>query len=347
MFWKKKRRDSVKPNLIYKYRGGDDEIFERDLSSIERNYFWASPIKELNDPCEGFVTKNKLNYQVNSLGQISEKELERVLHSTENLISNKNIGIYSLSKVYDDELLWAHYANSHKGFCIEYDLDVLLKSYNKDRIFPFSMTYNDEPYDISVNDIANKSNEWIQKIAGYKSKRWEYEREYRMVTDFFGIHSYNFRAVKSIYFGLRMRQENKEELMRRLQGRGIKYYQMNLTSKSYNFFIEEVLDPYESGLIYLNYIPESITGNKRIGCKIREKDYLRFRKRGTISLEIESAISMSQLNEFAKFIKDHVFSEAERVFMFHYIKNEEDYGVAWATSHFEKGEIKVNINEFT
>jgi len=40
---------------------------------------------------------------------------------------SKKIGIFSLSKKYDDELLWAHYANSHKGFCIEYDLEILLK----------------------------------------------------------------------------------------------------------------------------------------------------------------------------------------------------------------------------
>lgn len=32
--------------LVYKYRGGNDDVFERDLTSIERNYFWSSNFEE-------------------------------------------------------------------------------------------------------------------------------------------------------------------------------------------------------------------------------------------------------------------------------------------------------------
>ena len=42
----------------------------------------------------------------------------------------KSYGIYSLSKTAIDELLWAYYANSHQGFCIEYDQEVLLQIKN-------------------------------------------------------------------------------------------------------------------------------------------------------------------------------------------------------------------------
>lgn len=57
--------------LVYKYRDGNINKFEgkkisnfeRDLSAIEKNYFWASNREQLNDPCEGMVTKNSFEKQ--------------------------------------------------------------------------------------------------------------------------------------------------------------------------------------------------------------------------------------------------------------------------------------------
>jgi hypothetical protein len=34
---------------------------------------------------------------------------------------NKDIGIFSLSKKWNNSLMWAHYTISHKGFCIGFD----------------------------------------------------------------------------------------------------------------------------------------------------------------------------------------------------------------------------------
>lgn len=53
---------------VYKYRGGDDrEIFERDLKSIEKNYFWAPDFSKLNDPCETTkrITNQLMTNQIN------------------------------------------------------------------------------------------------------------------------------------------------------------------------------------------------------------------------------------------------------------------------------------------
>ena len=36
-----------------------------------------------------------------------------------------NVGVYSLSKSFDNELLWAYYASGHTGVAIEYDIDIL------------------------------------------------------------------------------------------------------------------------------------------------------------------------------------------------------------------------------
>ena len=40
---------------VFKYRGGDGKIFERDAASLESNTFWAPNRKDLNDPGEGLL----------------------------------------------------------------------------------------------------------------------------------------------------------------------------------------------------------------------------------------------------------------------------------------------------
>jgi hypothetical protein len=32
-----------------------------------------------------------------------------------------SVGIYCVSTNYDDVLMWSHYADSHKGICLEFD----------------------------------------------------------------------------------------------------------------------------------------------------------------------------------------------------------------------------------
>jgi len=121
----------------YKYRGGNDEIFERDVLSLQNNFFWSPQIKDLNDPCEALIEseqyKPKLeliinafrvkdNPQVKEAFDVFQRSLAGVLNKIQ------SVGVFSLSKTYTDELLWAHYASSHKGFCVEYDTEVLTKN---------------------------------------------------------------------------------------------------------------------------------------------------------------------------------------------------------------------------
>ena len=115
--------------LVYKYRSGTNN----DLKALENNQYWSSSIEQLNDPCEAITDTKKVKKILNYIGQkvgIKDKEdLKLINDNTDEVLSLDNkMGIYSLSKTPLDELLWAHYANSHKGFCIEYDLDVLLKN---------------------------------------------------------------------------------------------------------------------------------------------------------------------------------------------------------------------------
>ena len=192
--------------LVYKYRGGS---FTRDLKSLKNDTFWASNTSQLNDPCEGLISINDMEQQLNHLKNIfyqHSDNLALIEQSFQNILDMKDtkLGIFSLSKTYRDELLWAHYANSHKGFCIEYDLEKLLSRQNpKHRCFDVQYTNNIPNLDFSQLLGQTNPDILIKKMLGYKSQRWEYEQELRIITENQGINTYDYRAVKAIYFGLK------------------------------------------------------------------------------------------------------------------------------------------------
>ena len=173
---------------VYKYRGAGN-FFERDLNSLASNCFFAPNAKDLNDPCETLVYSDKIKLQSNLFGKLlgnkANNSLSGFHESIDSFISSKEkLGIYSLSKTYSDELLWAHYANNHKGFCIEYDYDVLVNKMTFCNFYPFPVDYSEKPPQIDLNDLLSKDNIiMLKKIAGIKSKRWSYEEEIRIITE--------------------------------------------------------------------------------------------------------------------------------------------------------------------
>lgn len=339
--------------LVYKYRGGDDEIFERDLSSLEKNCFWSSNFESLNDPQENMISTDKFIEQSSSIASLflqkSKDSLSGIYGSLDDLLGyNKKIGIYSLSKSYEDKLLWAHYANSHRGFCIEYDLDKLVDSYIHESKSHFPVLYNLKPTELEFADISQASTNngsLLQKIFACKSKEWEYEKEYRIVTNDFGIQNYDFDAVKSIYFGLKMPDSQKKEMMDRLAGRFIKFYQITTISNDYSLHAILLKDIDYSNLFYFKVIPSKVTNGKCVKYEIFEKNYYKISKKGDIRIELEFTISHDAMKWLSYMIKEHLFYGAEKVFIFYYLKSQDKEDFAWATSHIINENIEIVIND--
>ena len=239
--------------FVYKYRGG---AFARDLKSLKNNEFWASNTKQLNDPCEGLIISSSYQQQINVLKNIfpqNKKNIVLIEQTLKNIIDMKDtkLGIFSLSRRYNDELLWAHYADSHNGFCIEYDLERLLSKKNpKHRFFEIQYTNSIPKLDLSNIINQNDPDRLIKTMLGFKSQRWEYENELRIITENQGLTTYDFRAVKAIYFGLKTSQEDITELMHTLQGRKVKYFQMKLKPNSFELEATQLEDKFPSSIRY-------------------------------------------------------------------------------------------------
>jgi hypothetical protein len=338
--------------LVYKYRGNSKDYFERDLETLEKNSFWASTSENLNDPCETITSAEKFIKQTNFItkgfGIKSEADKKFLHESFENVLSfDKKMGIYSLSQSYLDELLWAHYASSHNGYCIEYDLDLLIDSYSLNNAYHFPINYSNKPPSIGVLDVALiKNNGMINKMGGFKSKRWEYEQEYRIITNNAGFHIYNFNALKSIYFGLRMTQNLKEEIMNRLKGRGIKYFQIEQIDKSYNFTKVPIEDINGEEITYLRQLKFSEEKDDFVQFEILKNKMNSIALIGEVEIEIERKIQKSELKLLAEYFITNLFHTAKKIYMFYYLKDKPNRDFAWATTNFDNDKIEITINDY-
>ena len=136
------------PEIVYKYRNWADTNHKNIL--LKNEIFFTSP-KNFNDPFDckipvnfsllntedkirDFMDKKRIQHaeQTTQRGGNIEEELknyeyrirnepEKVQADYEQLYSagvDKHYGVLSLSKRWDSILMWSHYAEHHKGFCI-------------------------------------------------------------------------------------------------------------------------------------------------------------------------------------------------------------------------------------
>ena len=123
---------------------------------------------------------------------------------------------FCLADKADNNLMWSHYANSHKGFCLEWDASL---------IEAHPVVYQDQIASFALLDVVKEQyglvdrqlvQDKIWQALKVKLNEWRYEGEYRVQlgagmkdliksqNDKFAVVSYNPRFIKSIIFGCRM-----------------------------------------------------------------------------------------------------------------------------------------------
>ena len=121
------------------------------ISSLANDYLYFSNNKKLNDP-----------FELNT-GLIED--------SIRNLkIDNNLFKIFSLSVINNNSLMWAHYADEHKGICIGYCIDYIPQSICKERvIYKDNRLEKAKTFDNLINYLQTKD------------ECWAYEKEIRLL----------------------------------------------------------------------------------------------------------------------------------------------------------------------
>lgn len=118
---------------------------------------------------------------------------------------------------YCNTLMWAHYSNYHKGFCVEYNIpsDVAGVDVRTKRVVAM------RPINY-VDNMPYKQELSFEEAFLTKSKRWEYEHEVRMIYFKQGDNSANpvvslgndyEKSIRAVYIGMRCHKEHEAEIL--------------------------------------------------------------------------------------------------------------------------------------
>lgn len=258
--------------IAYKYRSGrgvkdadGNDVFERDIQLLLQDTIYVPTVDQLNDPAEALFDDGIFKIQMGFFKPfVSQQVMERVEEGIRTLYDKvRSSGIYSLSKVVDNELMWAYYASGHSGYAIIIDTDVLSQSYENGKwggMYEIDMTYSSKlPYfDMSIVDKKDIK-ATLSCFVGAKSNAWKHESEHRLVFEEGGkCLKIDYRAIKGFVFGCRMNQSDIDYVMKLFSGRDLEYYQIILKENSYKFSLNKLSDRYPSTI---KYCPNNVAYN--------------------------------------------------------------------------------------
>ncbi len=153
--------------------------------------------------------------RVLSLRQKSSIE-EDLISSISTVFEEAPICCFFESKI-EDPLLWAHYAQNHSGFCVEYELQTgIYNSYNISRgyeVLPVVYSTVKKPLE-PLQFLLNPYQEAIHALST-KSVNWSHENEVRIVNTAGTIGNDLIPdgvSISKIYLGHRFSMINKEFL---------------------------------------------------------------------------------------------------------------------------------------
>ena len=236
--------------FFYKYRSVNHNDLENDtaLDALFNSYAIFASRKNFNDPFDSkfifqepsiiefkniiknvnYKRQQKINLKffIDKHQKITDKGWDRINEMTNGI--NSEIDTYTfLSLSADDKniLLWAHYAGSHSGYCIEFRSQYIdaQKVIYKTAVPTFKISELLESDDNDKNlEIGNKI------LTGLLTKLidWKYENEYRLLlsdsTKYTPLNNLNKKVhytsdfIESIIFGSRMPEETKKYIIKNM-----------------------------------------------------------------------------------------------------------------------------------
>lgn len=203
--------------MLYKYIGADssDEYIDLLEKIVGHGTIKASMPSTFNDPSEfkvrytfdaedhvkrkSFVEhtrkENPDEYLV-WLESFSDDKIKRINEETRFELLNR-CGVICFTRNPENYLMWSHYAKSHTGICIGFDISIL-NSIDNDAINQPVKYSEDVP---EFNFFHQSQADFGSATFFHKSKYWDYEEEIRVVTEKHGIKDFNTELVQEIIIG--------------------------------------------------------------------------------------------------------------------------------------------------
>ena len=240
----------------------DNDIMQKIINSpqiIRGLIMNVAAIKESRErqTLEILTSKDDFIEKVKSIAaftgvEVPKSDIERVYASLDDGIRKireglgKQVGVECFTQSPTDILMWSYYADKHTGVCVEYDFSKLFTSCANSFLFPVNYSENRPLLDMQnlydpvtqqvCNDRIVEAFPSVIKSWITKSKEWEREKEWRLIT--FPIKSDSERLVKlaiasRIITGINITDENYRLVADIAKEKGIPIHRTRLKNDQY------------------------------------------------------------------------------------------------------------------
>ena len=249
------------PEILYKYRNFD----ARSISMLANNQIYFASLLDFNDPFDCVAhehlfethTPQSLELLARLHPQVSPENTARLIEAIQRhpeikkIIAEQKIalpkflnetGVLCLSACNDSILMWSHYANYHKGFCIGFKNNIGLQdslirevSYTKARSNDFIPLYLFSQIATTEEAIDNL----LQLFIFTKYIDWQYEQEWRIIGEK-GIAIYPHDCIEHIIFGLKMPLEERNTIHYLLKNKNVNFFEAVKSKQHFSIEIKPI-----------------------------------------------------------------------------------------------------------
>lgn len=262
--------EQIIPRKLYKYYSVNDNLF----NLIRNHSCWFSKPSDFNDPFDcnldisigrnpkeimhNMDKSSMLRLLYDALSQkgddvidagarIIKKPflLKNIINEIHKYYIDQNIGVFCLSQDPANILMWSHYADSHKGICIEFDIKRGGFFYNNLLPVQYKRTYPKfELSDYHMEDDMMFT--MHQRAICTKSFLWKYEKEWRVIVDDgFGFKEFDKNDVTKVIFGAKILDSEKDIITSLFNEKGyenVAFFQCKLSDHKYSLEISSIVE---------------------------------------------------------------------------------------------------------
>jgi hypothetical protein len=178
------------------------------------------------------LNEGKIEPLINDLFSVAA-EISSGTIRHQNALLQRGMKICSFSERNDSIVMWGHYADSHKGFCMEYatsDLD----DFRRHALFP--VIYSDELFDATRHVVRSMAGGTFNNLYGMlaasrKSVDWSYEKEWRLILPWgesYADRNFAMPRPSAIYLGSRISSAHRQQLLEIADAIQVPWHEMEL-----------------------------------------------------------------------------------------------------------------------
>lgn len=230
------------------------DIIEKNIDSIEdvNNLSDCVKIFGIDEDVDAGSLLTSIEQKYNPDHVENVKQIDQAITELSKQIENnvdQSYRVGCLCTGNKNKLMWSHYGDGHKGFCIEYDfnscwnfletVDLLPVLYSKERIvIPENIIFENNKKTWEIEDSCRNA---LIKSLITKDDVWNYENEWRIITRNSKTDgNIKMPPISCIYIGALCSIENKEQLIKIAREMKIPVKEMKVDRDHYELHAQSI-----------------------------------------------------------------------------------------------------------